>query len=235
MDVITILAQAVETAGQGQQPPQPAEEAAEAIVPIDLIWEHIISLNLVEALAFMSFGAVCLFYGWRIFKILVTISFGLIGLLAGIQLNRLLIGGNAIWLGVIFMVALAFLSVPLMRWAVCVLGAMAGGVLTSGIWYASPLAEQYIWAGALIGVVAGGMISFIIFKYAVILFTSLAGSSLIVMAILAIMYQYLGAAEQAEQLVFTHKWSMPVMLVIPMAVGILLQNKFIKGTKNWNI
>jgi len=232
MDVITILAQAVETAGQEPQPPQPAEEA---IVPIDLIWEHIISLNLVEALAFMSFGAVCLFYGWRIFKILVTISFGLIGLLAGIQLNRLLIGGNAIWLGVIFMVALAFLSVPLMRWAVCVLGAIAGGALTSGAWYASPLAEQYIWAGALIGVVAGGMISFIIFKYAVILFTSLAGSSLIVMAILAIMYQYLGAAEQAEQLVFTHKWSMPVMLVIPMTVGILLQNKFIKGTKNWNI
>jgi len=232
MDVITILAQTVETAGQGPQPPQPA---AEAIVPIELIWEHIISLNLVEALAFMSFGAVCLFYGWRIFKILVTISFGLIGLLAGIQLNKLLIGGNAIWLGVIFMVALAFLSVPLMRWAVCVLGAMAGGVLTSGVWYASPLAEQYIWAGALIGVVAGGMISFIIFKYAVILFTSLAGSSLIVVAILAIMYQHLGAAEQAEQLVFTHKWSMPVMLVIPMAVGILLQNKFIKDTKNWNI
>jgi hypothetical protein len=234
MDIFTILAETVETAGQ-VQPSQPAEGAAETIVPIDLIWEHIISLNLVEALAFLSFGAVCLFYGWRIFKILVTISFGLIGLVAGIQLNTLLIGGNAIWLGVIFMGVFAFLSVPLMRWAVCILGALAGGVLTSGAWYACGLTEQYIWAGALVGVVAGGMISFIIFKYAVILFTSMAGSSLIVVAVLAIMYQHLGAAEQAEQLVFTYKWSLPVMLLAPMVVGILLQNKFIKGTKNWNI
>jgi len=79
------------------------------------------------------------------------------------------------------------------------------------------------------------MISFIIFKYAVILFTSLAGSSLIVVAILAIMYKHLGAAEQAEQLVFTYKWSLPLMLLAPMVAGVLLQNKFIKGTKNWNI
>ncbi len=226
MDFI-ILAQAAETASK--------EAAEEGFAPVQQIWEQIIALNLVEALIFISFGTVCLFYGWRIFKILVTICFALIGLLAGVWINRLLIGGNVIWLAAICMVLLAFVSIPLMRWGVSILGAAAGGILTSGAWLAFGLPEQYIWAGGLIGIVAGGMISFIIFKAAVMLFTSLGGSSLIVAGILAVMYQYMAGPEKLEDMVFNHNWFLPVMLLVPMAVGVFLQNKFIKGTKNWSV
>ena len=52
----------------------------------------------------------------------------------------------------------------LMRWPVSVLGAVMGGALTAGIWYACELPEQYIWAGALIGIVAGGIISFVMHR-----------------------------------------------------------------------
>ena len=60
MNCTVILAQAVETAGQTQA-------AEEAVVPIETIWQYITSLNLLEALTFISFGVVCLFYGWRVF------------------------------------------------------------------------------------------------------------------------------------------------------------------------
>ncbi|MHC4726496.1 MAG: hypothetical protein ACYS17_04645 [Planctomycetota bacterium] len=166
MDCVTILAQAVETASSGA--------AEEAFVPMESFWNYITTLDRVEAVTFISFGVVCLMYGWRVFKILVVISFALLGLFMGFSVTDKIVGlNNQLAGGLVGMCLLGILSVPLMRWAVSVLGAVAGGILSSGIWYASGLTERYIWAGALIGMVAGGMISFIVFKIAVILFSSL--------------------------------------------------------------
>ena len=230
MDCVTILAQAVGTASETRQ-------AAEgAIVPIDLIWEHITSLNVLEALTFISFGAVCLFYGWRVFKMLVVICSGLLGLALGMTLSDKISGGtNPVLGGLIGLVALAALSVPLMRWAVSILGALAGGILTGGIWFACNLPEQYIWAGALTGLIAGGMISFIIFKIAVMLFSSLGGGGLMVTGLLALLYLYPQTTEKVQELVFTEKWFLPLALLIPTAVGVIIQNKFVKGTQSWSV
>ncbi len=228
MDCVTILAQAVETAGP--------EAAEEAIVPMDLFWTQITSLGLLEALTFISFGAVCLVYGWRVFKMLVVISFGLLGLILGLTVSDKVSGGDSQILGgLIGLGLLAALSVPLMRWAVSILGAVAGGTLTSGIWYACGLTEKYIWAGALIGIVAGGMISFIIFRVAVILFSSLGGSVLMATGILALLYLYPQTTEKVEELIFTQKWFLPTMLMAPTLVGVILQNKFVKGSKEWDL
>ena len=228
MDCVTILAQAVETAS--------AQATEEAIVPIESFWAYITSLNLVEAITFMSFGVVCLFYGWRVFKILVVISFALLGLFLGISVTDKIVGLNSqFWGGLVGMVLLAVLSVPLMKWAVCLLGAVAGGILSSGIWYASGLTERYILAGALIGMVAGGMISFIIFKVAVILFSSLGGSCLIVVGALALLYLYPQTSERVEEIIFTKKWFLPTVLMAPTLIGFVLQNKFVKDSKDWDM
>jgi len=106
MHCFTILAQVLGTASEAPKAPE------EGFVPINFIWEQIIALNLVGALAFACFGVVCLLYGWRIFKILVTLSFALAGLFAGIIVNEKLIGGNAIWLGIIAAALMVVLSIP---------------------------------------------------------------------------------------------------------------------------
>jgi hypothetical protein len=230
MDYLTILAEAASNSGA-----EAAEETT--VVPIDVFWNHISTLGLLEALTFVSFGAVCLFYGWRVFKILVVICFGLLGLVLGITVTNKVVGlNNQLMGGLIGMVLLSVLSVPLMRWAVCILGAMAGGTVTSGIWYACGLPESMIWAGALIGMIGGGMISFIVFKVAVILFSSLGGSALLVAGLLAVLCSgHIGATEQVQNLVLNHKWFLPVALIIPTAVGVIVQHKFVKGSKDWNI
>ena len=228
MNCLNILAQATT---------RTAPEAAEGgIVPIQAFWEQITSLNLVEALTFLSFGTICLFYGWRVFKILVVINFGLAGLVLGMTIIERINGlNNQLAGGLIFMGLFAVLSVPLMRWAISILGAVAGGIITSALWYACGLTEQYIWAGALVGLVAGGMISFIIFKAAVMLFTSLWGSGLVVIGSLALLYLYERTTGQVEYLVFNHKWFLPAALIVPTAVGVILQNQFVKKSKDWNI
>ncbi|HNS18981.1 MAG TPA: hypothetical protein PKH24_00705 [Sedimentisphaerales bacterium] len=207
--------------------------AEQSIVPLEVVWKHIITLDLVEALTFISFGVVCLFYGWRIFKILVTICFGLVGLGVGVYLNDLLVGGNVVWLAMFSVVVFAIFSIPLMRWGVTALGALSGGILTAGLWLALGLPEQYVWAGGLVGLIAGGMISFIVFKIAVILFTSLGGSTLTATGILAVMYGYMVDRQRLEKLVFEYPWFLPTMVLAPMAVGVFLQYRFVKSTQDW--
>ena len=228
MNYVTILAQAARTATP--------EGTEEAIVPIDWFWTQITSLTHLEALTFISFGVVCLFYGWRVFKVLVVINFALLGMILGMAITEKIVGlNNQFAGGVVGMVILAVLSVPLMRWAICLLGAVAGGILTSGIWYACGLTERYIWAGGLVGVVAGGMISFIIFKAAVILFSSLWGSGLVVVGSLALLYLYPKTSVKVEELVFSLKWFLPVVLSAPTAIGFVLQHKFLKTSKDYNL
>ncbi len=212
---------------------QPPEE--QKVVPLDVIWQHISSLDLVEALTFVSFGLVCLLYGWRIFKVLVTICFGLVGLGIGIYINEELVHGDAIWLAMFSVLVFAIFSIPLMRWGVSALGAISGGILTAGLWLTLGLPQEYLWMGGLIGLIAGGMISFIIFKIAVILFTSLGGSTLMTVGILAVLYGYMINRERLETLVFDQPWFLPVLILVPMAIGLIVQHRLIQTAQDWSV
>ena len=229
MDCFIILAQAAESSAESVSETQ--------IIPVDYIWEQITALSWLQAVVAISFGAVYLLYGWRIFKALAVISFALLGLYAGRwvggQFDEVLVGS------VVGAVVLAILSIPLMRWAVSILGAVAGGTLTAALWYACELPEQYIWAGGLVGVVAGGMISFIIFKIAVMLFTSLGGGVLIVAGALSLLHQYESIQDppggSIKELFYSENWFVPVLLLVPAAIGMIMQNKFVKHSKDWDI
>jgi hypothetical protein len=222
MDAILILSQAGKGAG---------------IVPIDLIWEQISTLGWLQALIAVSFGAVYMLYGWRVFKVLAVVCFGMLGLFAGMKVGAML--GSSLWGAIIGLVGLAALSIPLMKWAVSILGAVAGGIITSGIWYACGLPEQYLWAGAIIGVIAGGMMSFIIFKISVMLFTSLGGAVLVLIGLLALLHLYernqAVPTNYVSSLVNGHNWFLPVLLIFATAVGMLIQNSLVKGSSDWKI
>lgn len=207
------------------------------IVPIDLIWEQISTLTWLQALIAVSFGAVYLFYGWRIFKVITVVCFGMLGLFAGMKFGEM--AGSILWGGIIGLAILAFLSVPLMKWAVSILGAVAGGIITSGIWFACGLPQQYLWAGAVIGVIAGGMISFIVFRIAVMLFTSLGGAMLIIVGILALLYRYECSLTEptiyVKSLVNDYNWFLPVVLTFTTFVGMVIQTRLVKGASDWKL
>ena len=233
MNSLAILAQTAESI-------EPAYQEVQ-VVPIDFIWTQITSLTWLQAIVAISFGVVYLMYGWRIFKILVVISFALVGLYLGIRL-----GGqmgpdisNKIWGGVIGLALLAGISVPLMKWCVCILGAIAGGTLTGGLWYAFEQPQAYIWVPALIGVVAGGMIGFIVLKASVMLFTSLGGSAIVVVGFLALLHLYessqMPPTEEIRNLVYNSNWFLPVALIVPTAIGVLMQNKLVKHSSKWEM
>jgi hypothetical protein len=153
----------------------------------------------------------------------------------GIWINEKFIGGNMVGLGLISSILFVVLSITFMRWGVSILGGMAGGILTSGAWLAFGLPQQYVWAGGLVGLVAGAMLSFIILKGAVMLFTALGGSGLVVTGTLALLNTHMTHPENLHNMVFGHRWFLPLTLIIPLITGIVLQSKFIKESQDWTV
>jgi hypothetical protein len=229
MELVTILARTAETS---------VKLTAETdLIPLDKIWEQIIGLSWLQAVLAISFGLVYMLYGWRIFKVLVAICFGLVGMFAGIRIGQRFDSQIAGAIAGLFL--LGAISIPLMRWAVSLLGAITGGILAAGLWYAFELPGQYILAGAAIGLVAGGMISFIVFRIAVMLFTSFGGGALIVAGLVALLNQYEGMreppTERIKDLFMNQTWFLPVLLLAPTVIGIIVQNKFIKSSREWSV
>jgi len=229
MELMTILAQAAGTTVRLS----PETD----LIPLDQIWEQIMTLSWLQAVIAISFGLVYMLYGWRIFKVLVVICFGLVGMFAGINIGQRLdypIGG-----AITGLILFAAISIPMMRWAVSLLGAITGGILAAGIWYAFELPGQYLPAGAGIGLVAGGMISFIVFRIAVMLFTSFGGGALIMAGLVALVHQYESMreppTERIKDMFMNQHWFLPILLLIPTVIGIIVQNKFIKTSREWNV
>lgn len=219
-----------------------AVNQTEQLSPVDqtlnFIWEQITALTWLHAVIAISVGVVYMLYGWRIFRVLVVIAFGLAGMFGGIIAGAQM--GSRIWGGTLGFIVLAMLAIPLMKWCVSVLGAAAGGIVTGGLWYACGLPHSYLWAGAIIGVVAGGLMSFILLKVSVMLFTSLGGSVIMVTGMLALFYQYESkaidpATNHIQDLVYYHQWFLPLAVILPTVIGMAVQNKFIKHSQSWEI
>ena len=235
MDLISLLASVSEQAPAAS----PVFDVDEAKLSL---YELVSDLHWLYAMLLLSVGVVYLLYGWRIFRALVVISFGFIGMFLGmLSADKLSTNDHALmWGGIIGMALFAAIAVPLMKWCVSVLGAMAGGILTSGIWIALGLSDAYLPAGFIVGFIAGGLISFIMLKVSVMLFTSLGGSLITVMGLLALLYQYDVRVSNpmtfyTYNLILTHQWFLPLAIILPTIAGMLLQNKLIKHSPKWEI
>jgi hypothetical protein len=170
--------------------------------------------------------------------VLVVICFGLAGMFLGIYAGRHF--GSTIWGGIVGLAVFAVVSVPLMKWCVSALGAVAGGALTGAVWYAFGLPLEYIWAGVIIGVVAGGLMSFILLKASVMLFTGLGGSMIMMVGVLSLLYLYeskvlIPPTQHIHDYVHYSQWFLPVVIIVPTLLGMIVQHRFIKQSQEWEI
>ena len=238
MNVLSLFSLNAIAMVEGDTASSPSSHLIDVSKMVDYFWENITSLPWMVALLIISVGIVYMLYGWRIFRVLVTISFGFLGMFLGIFAGQYI--GSIVWGGIVGMALFAFISVPLMKWCVSVLGAIAGGIITGGLWIACGLSEMYLPAGFVVGFVAGALISFILLKASVMLFTSLGGSIIMVTGILSLWYQYEIRILESEQiqlheLVYSHDWFLPVVLIVPTVIGVICQNKFIKHSQKWEV
>jgi len=166
-------------------------------------------------------GIVYLLFGFYIFKFLVTLNAALVGGYIGVMIGSrnqaeivgALVGGFVA----------AAITWPLMRYAVAVMGGIFGGLLGASIWMTVDLNPEFAWAGAAIGMVAFGMLSFILFKASIMMYTSLQGSVMLVFGVLGLIYKYPTVASALSENMAIKPFLLPIFIFIPAMIGVLYQ------------
>jgi hypothetical protein len=167
-------------------------------------------------------GLVYLLWGYKIFKMLVLLNAAVFGGYIGASMTH---GGEpaaaAAVIGAVFAGAVAW---PTMKYAVALMGGVFGAILGAGIWHGAGLDENLLWAGALSGLIALGMLSFILFRGSVMVYTSLQGSAMMVFGILGLIYKYQEIGPRLTDHLHMEPFLLPAFVFIPACVGWVYQH-----------
>jgi len=174
-----------------------------------------------EACILVLLGIVYLMFGYSIFKFLVTLN----AMAAGAYLGALLakstnaVAGGA-FVGAVIAAAITF---PLMKYAIMIMGGIFGAALGASLWRQANLPSELAWAGALSGLIFLAMLSMIVYRGSVILYTSLQESEMRVFGILSLLYKYQSLAPNVTDVFAKRTFVLPMVVLIPALVGLLYQ------------
>lgn len=180
-------------------------------------------MNVAAAVILIFGGVIFLLWGYYAFKWLVTLNAAVIGAWvgaiigehAGAPLPAALIGGFVA----------AVVTWPLMKYAVAVMGGLIGAVIGMSLWRASGLDAHFAASGGGMGLIFCGMLSFILFRTSVMMFTSLQGSLMLIFGILGVIYKFQGIDTSAlESRLEVSPFIMPMTIFFASVCGIIYQN-----------
>ncbi len=196
------------------------------------------AMGIVWAVVFLTAGLLCMFNGYKYYKLIVTFLAVLIGLFAGYAVGQRLDAGGTTASHAPYIVGgccaalLAVLCFPLMKYAVAVLGGLIGAFIGANLWSAialqahkgevTQIAELY-WIGALIGLILIGMLAFVLFKLSVELFTSVSGSTLAVIGGVALLMEVPGWRGSVSDSIGAHAVIIPMLVLVPALIGLISQ------------
>jgi hypothetical protein len=209
-------------------------------IPTRQEFVHTVStMDPLHAVLLLAIGIMYMFFGWKIFKILVIANAALLGAAVGGALGRL--SETTPNLPMVTSVAGALLlgvaAWPLMRFAVGVMGAIVGSFIGYSLWmYIAgavnrPGLEQHAWAGGLLGLIALGLLAFIIFQISVMVFTSFQGTLMCVTAVLALLMRHEEWRLDLENRLLTDVHLLPLIIAVPAVIAFIVQDSYLGGKK----
>jgi hypothetical protein len=172
------------------------------------------------ALLFM-FGCVYLFYGFYLYKYLVMVNAGWIGGWIGYLLSRHT--GNTLLAIVTCAFIAAAVTWPTMKYSVAVMGGIFGALFGAAVWNSAGLEPRFAWAGALSGLIAFGMLSFIIFRGSIMMYNSLQGAVMMIFGLLGLLFKYQSVAPTVSSHIKVQPVILPMAILIAMILGIVYQ------------
>jgi hypothetical protein len=166
-------------------------------------------------------GLVYLLFGWHAFKMLVTLNAALMGAYVGALLGQR--GGNAVAGACVGGFVCAAIAFPLMKYAVALMGGIFGALLGASLWRTVGLEPHLAWAGAMSGLIGFGLLSFILFRGSVMMYTSLQGSVMLIFGLLGLIYKYQSVAPRLTEHITLKPFMLPIAIFIPALLGLIYQ------------
>jgi len=168
-------------------------------------------------------GVIYLLFGFKIFKALVMLNAAAIG---G-YVAAVMYGGHGEQTAAAVLIcafAAAALAWPTMKYAVAIMGGLFGAALGGSLWKLLLPEQNLLWAGALMGLVAFGLLSFVLFKASVMMYTSLQGSFMLVFGCLGLIFKYQEIAPQVLAHLNKQSFVLPAIVFVPAMVGWIYQH-----------
>lgn len=175
-----------------------------------------------ESALLILVGVVYLLFGINMFKILVMLNVALMGAALGAMMGSH--AGSEMPGAIVGGVSGAALCFPFMKYAVALIGGLAGIVVGGGLWRVTSLPPDLFWAGALCGCVLFGLLSFVIFKVCVMTYTSLQGAGMVVIGALGLMMKYPSFGLSVSKMLTLKPFVLPVAIFIPTLLGLIYQH-----------
>lgn len=175
-----------------------------------------------EAAILLIAGAIYLLFGYLIFKALVTLNAAVVGGFIGAMIGE---KGGSMFAGAIAGACLAGAATwPLMKYAVALMGGIFGTLLGASLWRQWGVDPSLTWAGALIGLIFFGLLSFIVYKGSVMMYTSLQGSVMLIFGILGLIYKYKEIAPSVTANMTAKSFLLPLFIFVPAILGLIYQH-----------
>ena len=166
-------------------------------------------------------GIVYLLFGFQLYRILILINAAVVGFIIGGVIGESVDASLPCALGgAVLAGALAW---PTMNYTVAVMGAIYGAVIAATIWRLAGQDERFIWAGAMTGMVAGGLMCFILFSGCVMAYTSLQGSAMVIFGTLGLLLKYQELAPRVDDYLSLKPFVLPLFVFIATVLGTMFQ------------
>ena len=172
------------------------------------------NMDPVAACVLILGGFLYLFKGFKMHRVLLAVTAAIIGGYLGAGLGqRYGLFWAAIVSGVVLM---GIASWYFTAFAASIQSAIIGALLGASIWETANLEPQYAWAGALIGAVTLGLLSFIIFRASVIVFSTVQGAVMFVVGIMGMAYYYTALRPAIGNIMgrWPYAWSATIVALI---------------------
>lgn len=179
--------------------------------------------NAAVAVLLMLAGIIFLMWGFYAFKTLVLLNAACLGGWLGYLLGHK--QGGAVPAAAVGAFVAAAVTWPMMKYAVAVMGGLIGTVIGMTVWRTAGLDASFAASGGGMGLIFFGMISFILFRTSVMMFTSIQGAAMLIFGLLCIVYKLrLFDAKALDAKLMLSPGALPVAIALAALVGVLYQN-----------
>jgi hypothetical protein len=201
----------------------------DALTRPEKLLDDLSKMPLVGGSIILVVGVLCVLYGYKWHKWVVVALAFLMGLFVGHLLSAQI--GKSIIVAVALGVLFATVATPMMRWTVAVFAGLTGAFLGANAWVltnASPADAK--WAGAAMGFIALALLSFVIFRFVVVLFTSIGGAAMTVLGGITLLMQVPGWEPAIRNSLASNQHLIPLLVTVAAVAGFVIQESRVRNS-----